>query len=256
MVLVWILGLAVPLATLMYYNTVCFGGPFASAYTYHVSYNHQSGFMGIGLPKISALWGITFSPYRGVFYHSPVLLLAIPGTWLFYRQKQFRKEFWFCFLVVAAFLAFNSGYAYWDGVGTVGARFLIPCLPFLVLLTFRAVVKWPNQAEILAVLSIFLMMVVCATEPRAPEKMNNPLIYWNFFNLFEGNLSDNLGRIIGFQDWYSYIPLAFVVTTCMGLIRKSVPVTDLITWDKAQALKTVVLAAIVTTWILGAGLFL
>ena len=252
--LVWILGIALPLGTLMYYNTVCFGGPLASAYTHHVSYNHQSGFMGIGLPKISALWGITFSPYRGIFYHSPVLLLALPGTWLFYRQKQLRTEFWFCSAVVAAFLAFNSGYAYWDGVGTVGARFLVPCLPFLIILAFRAFIRWPNQAEILAVLSIFLMMVVCATEPRAPEKMNNPLLYWNFFNLFKGNLSDNLGRIIGFQDWFSFVPLALVVTTCFVLIRKSVPVQDLVRWDKTQAVNSAVLSALVITWIVGTGL--
>ena len=254
--LVWILGLAVPLSVLMYYNSVCFGGPFASAYTYHVSYSHHSGFMGIGLPKIHALWGITFSPHRGIFYQSPVLLLAFPGLWLFFKQKQLWKEFWLCFSIVTGFIAFNSGYAYWDGVGTVGARFMVPCLPFLVLLAFSAVVKWPKQAEILAVLSIILMMVICATEPRAPEKMKNPLLYWNLFHLAKGHLSDNLGRLAGLQGWYTFTPLALVVTTCVVLIRKSVPEQDLMKWDRKQLVNALVLATLVIIWIAGAGILL
>ena len=254
--LVWILGLSVPLSVLMYYNTVCFGGPFVSAYSYHVSYNFTSGFMGIGLPKIEALWGITFSPYRGIFYQSPVLLLAFPGTWLFYKNKHLRKEFWLCFLLVTAFFTFNSGFTYWDGGGIAGARLLVPCLPFLVLLAFSAVIKWPKQAEILAFLSIILMIAMCATEPRAPEKMNNPLLYWNLFHLFKGNLSDNLGRLIGLPGYFTYIPLALVVTSCIILIKKSIPAQDLIKWDKLQIVRATVLASLVIIWFFGAGFLL
>jgi hypothetical protein len=86
--------------------------------------------------------------------------------------------------------------------------------------------------------------------------MNNPLLYWNFFNLFKGNLSDNLGRIIGFQDWFSFAPLVFVVTTCVVLMRKALPAQDLVRWDKTQALNSGVLAAFVITWILGTGFLL
>ncbi|MGH2593622.1 MAG: hypothetical protein ACRDGG_08935, partial [Anaerolineae bacterium] len=74
-----------PFALLLgYYNAVCFGSPFTSSYRYLVKFSEISsyGIQGFGLPRLEALWGITFSPFRGLFFYSPFLLMALPGWWL------------------------------------------------------------------------------------------------------------------------------------------------------------------------------
>ncbi len=73
---------ALPLGLLFAaYNWVIFHTPFPAGYRYHVEYHdvHGQGFMGFTGPTWAALYGITVSPYRGLFFLSPVLLLSLPG---------------------------------------------------------------------------------------------------------------------------------------------------------------------------------
>src|SRR5437763_961507 len=67
------------------YNTAVYGNPFSQGYA-HLHGETQfiagmrHGVEGVGLLNPAALWGITFSPYRGLFVLSPFLLLALPGA--------------------------------------------------------------------------------------------------------------------------------------------------------------------------------
>jgi len=79
-----------PFALLLgFYNNACFGSPLASSYRYLGRFPEISstGFLGFSAPKWEAFWGITFSPYRGLFPLSPFLLLAVPGFWYLSRDK-------------------------------------------------------------------------------------------------------------------------------------------------------------------------
>ena len=63
----------------MAYNTYIFGGPLTLGYSYSELWvdEHNTGFMSLTLPHWASSWGITFSGFRGLFYISPVLLLAL-----------------------------------------------------------------------------------------------------------------------------------------------------------------------------------
>ncbi len=249
----WLLGAALPVGFLLYYNYVCFGSPFTSSYALHQTYDHAAGLLGITLPRFEALWGITFSPYRGLFYQAPVLLFAFPGFYLFARDRETRPEFAVCLLAVLGFFFFNAGYQYWDGVGSAGARFMIPALPFLALALVRPARRWPLRFAVLAAVSFVFMLVMTATEPRAEWKVRNPLFYFNFFLFLRGYLSDNLGGLLGLRGWVSLAPLlAAAAAVGGGLWRISRP-------DPAgprgrnELSRAAALGAMVILWVAAAG---
>ena len=57
----------------------------------HMS-QHSQGVVGFRLPEMSALFALLLSSSRGLFFFSPVLLFAIPGLYLLFRNPKFRAE--------------------------------------------------------------------------------------------------------------------------------------------------------------------
>lgn len=252
-ILFWLIGVFLPLAFILYYNYTCFGSPFVSSYSLHQTYSHNKGILGISWPIPSAFWGITFSSYRGIFYQSPVLLLALPGFYFLCRCKKWRLEFFLSLMIILGFVFFNSGYAYWDGVGSVGARFLIPAIPFLVLPLTRSIKKWPLAVISLGLISFVAMLLITATEPRAEWKVHNPLFYFNMFLFFRGYLSENLGMIFGLNGIAGIIPLLIILT---GLFFIFYFVTRSSSQRKLRAknsLPTIGLTGMVILWLVVGG---
>ncbi|MEZ4767820.1 MAG: 6-pyruvoyl-tetrahydropterin synthase-related protein [Caldilineales bacterium] len=79
-----------------------------------------------------ALLGLSVSPYKGLFWYAPVLLLGLIGAVPFTRR--FRWEgLAFLLLIGGHFLGY-SRYNYWSGGVAWGSRYMLPVIPFLVLL--------------------------------------------------------------------------------------------------------------------------
>ena len=66
------------LAVLLGFNLARFGSPLTSGYNFAEGEGFNSPF-GLGV------FGLLLSPYRGILWYSPVLLLAIPGAWWLQR---------------------------------------------------------------------------------------------------------------------------------------------------------------------------
>src|SRR5262249_39761561 len=66
---------------LMAYDWAIAGTVFPVGYLHSERYTalHSQGFISIVGPNLPALWGITFGSFRGLFFVSPLLLLAVPG---------------------------------------------------------------------------------------------------------------------------------------------------------------------------------
>lgn len=76
--------------------------------------------------------GLSISPYRGVFWYSPVLLLGLLGA-----VPLARRRLWEALAFLAVFglhLLGYSRYLYWSGGLAWGPRYMVPAVPFLVLL--------------------------------------------------------------------------------------------------------------------------
>jgi hypothetical protein len=109
---------------LLTYNAMRWGNPFTSGY----NFAQGEGF------TYSPLWGIfglLLSPYRGVFWYSPILILAILGLFKFRSQFPIltRLILVVCGVQVLAYCAWWS----WHGGIVWGGRFLIPVLPIFAL---------------------------------------------------------------------------------------------------------------------------
>jgi len=211
------LGALGPALVLAAYNLAIFGTPLPVGYHYSALWQnqHSTGFMSLTFPHLEALWGITFSPYRGLFFLSPVLLLALPG--LVYLGRSFRAEALVSALAVLSLLAFNSASAMWWGGFAVGPRYIVPMLPFLA---------WPLVAFLgrhgragwgralfggLAALSFALVWASTWAGQSYPEEMwRFPLIEYTLPRLLQGDLARNVGMLLGLRGWWSLTPLAVV----------------------------------------------
>ncbi len=76
--------------------------------------------------------GLTVSPFRGIFWYSPVLLLGLLGALPFTRRH--RWEGIAFLLLIAAHILGYSRYLYWSGGVAWGSRYMLPIIPFLLLL--------------------------------------------------------------------------------------------------------------------------
>lgn len=218
-------GMAIPIIILLYYNYLCSGNIFKLGY-FHVAGEQfraemSQGIAGVTYPKLSALWGITFSLYRGLFLINPFLLFAIPGYFYMFREPRWRKEFWVSVSAVLLFLLFNSSYYMWWGGWANGPRHLIPVLPFLILPIAFLPRKYWDYLCALIVLSMLFMWLGSVIDPQVPESARNPLFGYAFDHLQSGKVSPNIGTLLflGSLNGAYLLGLAIIVTSWF-LFRK------------------------------------
>jgi hypothetical protein len=105
-----------------WYNAVRFGSGFDTGYR-AVNWSLLGGMMG--------LYGLLFSPGRGLFLYMPVVILSVPALLDFYKQHKWEATL--LFLIIAAYTLFHSAYNSWEGGGVWGPRLLLPMIPFLII---------------------------------------------------------------------------------------------------------------------------
>lgn len=208
---------------------------------------HKQGFMGVTFFKdketsammIENLKHITYRPQRGLFYCNPWTALVLPGlvAWVLWRRR--RLEGLLCAVIVVAFFIFNAGYGktivFWGGGWSVGPRHIIPMLPFLTVLV-AAVARWLPMRMILyplVLVSMGIMLMASAVEPRAPYEYRDPvrdlffenyqigrLAYYDMgvFNsrfITHDSVAFNVGKLIRLKSEYQLLPL-FAFWSWMG----------------------------------------
>lgn len=200
----------------MIYNTAVFGSPLELGYSYSELWaeQHHTGFMSLTWPHWEVIWGITFSPFRGLFVLSPLLLLAMPGFVLWWRSGEHRPEFWVALASVLAMFSFNSSSIMWWGGFAIGPRYLLPMLPFMALPMILVFREWENRVW-MRVLNIALFTwsliatwgLTLAEQAFPPEILRNPLVQYAWPNWQTGNIARNFGTLLGFPGLWSLVPL-------------------------------------------------
>jgi 4-amino-4-deoxy-L-arabinose transferase-like glycosyltransferase len=241
LLVLWVWG-ALPLGLLFgAYNWVIFHTPFPAGYRYHVEYHdvHGQGFMGFTGPTWAAFYGITVSPYRGLFFLSPVLLLSLPGLVLLWRDPRTRSTAVLVALLLAGFLLYVASYLYWSGGDAVGPRFLVPLVPFLMLPLARGWSEW--SAHRVGRVVLWLLVLVSglnvwaqsiAGQQYPPYEFRgrvvvNPTTQWALPLLREGDVAANYGHWMGLRGLATLLPLAVaavavvVFVTVRGRPRES-----------------------------------
>lgn len=128
---------AVPLGLIFAaYNFAIFSTPLPVGYEYSTLWQdvHDTGFMSFTAPSLLRYYGLTFSPVRGLFLLSPFLLLMLPGVVMMWRQRADQRSVTLAIaLAVFAHLTIYASSVMWWGGSTVGPRYLVPMLPFMVI---------------------------------------------------------------------------------------------------------------------------
>jgi hypothetical protein len=229
---VWIAaGAALPLVALAAYHWSAFGSPFTMAYSFSIQgYRSQGFFMGIGVPKLQALWGILFSSYRGLFYSAPWLVFAAPGAVRLWGAGR-RAEVIACSVIVFLFVWLNASLVDWNGGWAMGPRYLVPCLPFLALLAGGMFAGRVPRAllipiTVLVAYSFVAMLAGTAVKPEVDLKVKTPFASFIYPHFFRGELAAstqsfndlwvpknasrqawNLGERLGLSGLTSLLPL-------------------------------------------------
>ncbi len=112
------------LALLGFYNWVRFGSPIDTGY-------HFASGEGFTKPLLDGIYGLTIGPYRGLFWYSPILLLAIPG-WLMLGRKISSLVWLILALTLLQIVSFAAWWS-WDGGIVWGPRFLLTVTPLIAL---------------------------------------------------------------------------------------------------------------------------
>jgi len=173
------LALALPLALtagfLLWYNTMRFGSPF------NTGYHFESG-EGFNGPILAGLYGLLLSPYRGIFYHQPITILALIGFIPFWRRHR-GLALLTAAVAVTLVLVFSKWWIWWGGFAW-GPRFLVPLAPYLVLWTAPLLQRWwawivVGISALVQALAVSANYVLWEIELRGlyPTDWNDPLRY-------------------------------------------------------------------------------
>ncbi len=123
-------GLAVPVAVLLAYDTICFDSPFvlSSAREAAPAYAAlaRTGFFGVAWPGLREAAGYLFHPARSILLFSPFVLWLVAGLWRWYRSREHTSDLWFCAAATAGFFVVMCGYPNWHGAWSLGNRYLLP----------------------------------------------------------------------------------------------------------------------------------
>jgi hypothetical protein len=214
---VWlVLGGLLPALLMVTLNLATFHTPLPAGYHYSELWveQHSSGFMSLGLPHLDAVWGITFGPFRGLFFLSPVLLLALPGFYVLWTRRRWRAEFWLSALSVVGFFLFNGSSIMWWGGFSIGPRYLVPMLPFLAWPLALWLERWgqrPWATYLTGVLAVGSFLLVwgetCGGQAFPPDTIRDTLGGYTWPNLRAGDVARNAGMILNLESWASLLPL-------------------------------------------------
>lgn len=119
------------------YNYLRTGNPFTGVYV-------AQGTVSFDTPLLQGLYGLLFSPGKGLVWLAPPLLLLCWSGW-----RRWRTQRWEAGLVLAVFvpmLVFYAMYHFWEGGVSWGPRYLLPFVPLLVLMSGAALASGGNGA--------------------------------------------------------------------------------------------------------------
>lgn len=215
------------------YNWVIFDTPLPVGYRYHAVYSdiHQQGFMGFTGPTWAALYGITMSPYRGLFFLSPVLLLNFPGLVLLWRAPRERPVVILLGGIFLGFVLYLTSYLYWSGGDAIGPRFLVPVVPFMILAMApaftlalsRSYGRWALGALIaVSVLNVWAQSIAGQYYPPyewGGRIITNPTFQYSFPLLWSGDIAENYGTLLGLRGLASLGPLALIASGLVLSLR-------------------------------------
>ncbi|MGH1346734.1 MAG: hypothetical protein ACRBN8_34525 [Nannocystales bacterium] len=196
------------------YHTIAFGSPLATGYDFVYREEFAAGMAvryGLGVPDPHVALELLFGSFRGLFYLSPVCLLAAWGLAQGVLRSPHRARFGAAACVALYFWLLNAGYYMWDGGASAGPRHMVPALGFLMLGLVPVLRTVPRAGLVLLGVSVFQSLLLAAASPEVAQH-GDPLWEFALGRLAEAAPSantghTNLGLLLGLPGVLSVVPL-------------------------------------------------
>jgi hypothetical protein len=171
-------------------------------------------------PAGYGLFGLTLSPYRGLFFVSPFLLFAAPGVILWARRGGW--EWLLCSCIAGSFTIAISTVSFWHGGVAVGPRYLVPVIPFVALpvaLVLNAAQSLRTRLAVYALIAFSVTITWIETvggRGYPPVHVADPIVSYSLPALAHGRLPLSLGTIltepfVGLDSLWSLLPLGIIL---------------------------------------------
>jgi hypothetical protein len=184
------LGAIAPIAALIAYQRICFGGFFTTsvAATDPRFLTHGAALGVMQLPSLAVLYAITLSPYRGFFFFAPVMFVALFGFAAWWRRERFASIA--AMIVIVAFFAFNISFNGWEGGFGIGGRYLVPLIPLFAIALLH--VRLRTIVYIAATISFAINFAAVAVDPQPSATIPRPLTQYIIPLLIHGHFSPSV----------------------------------------------------------------
>ena len=230
---------ALPFALLLaYYDAACFGGVLELSFRHEKLAQFQS-VAALGLPSLKIVFRYLFDPNKGLFLFAPILLLGC-ASWRQLRDRIEKSAWWCAVATIAVVILSMSGYPNWHGGWTVGPRYILAVVPFLLLpLAFRKIGVLEAAAFGISVVAVALPTF---TFPFIPEDFPLPWASFGWKLAMKGAIVPNAGHFfgqvvaagllllllvamfvvpLGRRSWIGVLAAILVVTTSAALVTLS-----------------------------------
>ncbi|MBV8545007.1 MAG: hypothetical protein JO093_19890 [Acidobacteria bacterium] len=186
----YLLGAIAPIAALIAYQRICFGGFFTTsvAVTDPRFLTHGAALGVMQWPSLAVFYAITLSPYRGFFFFAPVMFVALFGFTAWWRRE--RAACGVAMLVIGAFFAFNISFNGWEGGFGIGGRYLVPLIPFFAIALLH--VRMRTIACLAAAISFAINFAAVAVDPQPSATIPRPLTQYIVPLLLHGHFSPSV----------------------------------------------------------------
>lgn len=165
------------------------------------SYYSPAG-LGSNRHFIEALAGNFFSPSRGIFIFSPVLLFSLFGVYLKFKNKALERLDYTLVTIIILHWLIISSYVYWQGNWSIGNRYFSDLMPFFIYFlmpVFLTVSRIAGLKKIALVSFFFIFTVLsfsihyrCVTDPGvtfwniSAEKSDSKVWDWRDIQFMRG----------------------------------------------------------------------
>ena len=168
---------------ILIYNYIYTGSPFDMLSKYVCNtFKEMHSYYGFRLPSLKSLWGLTFSPYRGMFIYMPILFV-----YLYYFIKNdlqiiLSKKIFSNYIVLpfVIYLLYISSYFYWHAGATFGPRYF---MAILIILNYASLVRYYQYLKnnmffyLFASIGIIISFIgKITTSMSLNENIANPII--------------------------------------------------------------------------------
>lgn len=148
---------------------------------------------------LAGVWGLLFSPGRGLFFYNPLILISLLCAPAFFHRHASAGAF--ALLFAAITLIFHARFWTWHGGWTPGTRFLLPALPFLFLFAVEGLSRWESRPPLwriavgaLAALGVVIQFAHVAVNPLDANnelfgllgRQENPFLFIPQYSSFGG----------------------------------------------------------------------